>query len=109
MKTLTTKKITLATVKSFINKNRANLFINVKSSFDGMTDGIESLHAGFVPAKADGTKAINPTDYGNNTQGIEGVWFVGDSRDYFTAFENETLIGYEVTNSCGRFIVAIAK
>ena len=43
----TKMKTTKSTIKSFINKNIDNLFINVKSSFDGMTDCCESLHEGF--------------------------------------------------------------
>ena len=35
-------KITKATVKSFIKKNIDDMYINVRSSFDGMTDGLES-------------------------------------------------------------------
>ena len=106
--TQTAKKITLSTVKSFIKKNRENLFINVKSSFDGMTDGVEQLHKGFIKAKADKTISIN-SDYYNRTQGIEGAWFVGGSRDYFTAFDKDNLTGYEISNSCGTFILSISK
>jgi len=105
---MTTKKITLATVKSFINKNRDNLLINVKSSFDGMTDCCESLHEGFIKAKADKTQSLN-SDYRNATQGIEGAWFVGRSNDYCTPYETGTLKGIEVYNSCGCFILAIEK
>ena len=100
------KKPTLATVKSFINKNRENLFINVKSSFDGMTDGVEQLHGGFMPAKKDKTVSIN-SDYYNTTQGIEGVWFVGGSRDYIYPYNESGFTGYRVSNSCGVFILAI--
>jgi hypothetical protein len=97
-----TKKITLATVKSFIRKNSGSLSINVCSAFDGMLDGCTSQHAGFVTAQPE-TKNVDMT------MGIKGAWFVGSSRDYFTAFENDTLVGYEVYNSCGRFIIATAK
>lgn len=100
------KKPTLATVKSFINKNRENLFINVKSSFDGMTDGVESLRGGFAPAKKDKTVSVN-SDYYNATQGIEGVWFVGGSRDYVSRYDENGFVGYTVCNSCGAFILAI--
>jgi hypothetical protein len=34
------KKITAATIKSFIRKNEANAFLRVKSKFDGMIAGI---------------------------------------------------------------------
>jgi hypothetical protein len=41
--------------------------------------------------------------------GIKGAWFVGQSRDYFDAFENDNFIGYKVYNSCGSFYLAINK
>lgn len=104
----TNKKITLSTVKSFIRKNREHLYINVKSSFDGMTDGVEQLHNGFVKTEQDKTESLNSSYY-KSTQGINGAWFVGSSRDYFTAFENENFKGYEVSNACGCFILSIQK
>jgi hypothetical protein len=106
METLQSKKITLSTVKSFIKKNRENLFINVKSSFDGMTDGVEQLHNGFTKIKPDKTISIN-SDYYNSTQNIQGAWFVGSSRDYFTAYNSGNLTGFEISNFCGTFILAI--
>ncbi len=105
------KKITIATVKSFLKKYSENVFINVKSRFDGMTDGTEQLHGGFTKATAD-------TDHPAHTLGIAGAWFVGQSRDYFTPYDNNMLhltggighlTGIEVSNSCGRFILAVKK
>lgn len=102
--TITTKKITLATVKKFIRENKDKLYINVKSSFDGMTDCVESLNGGFV-------KALETTDHLDHTQGIKGAWFVGQSRDYFTKYDNigGDMTGIEVSNSCGSFVLAIHK
>jgi len=98
----TKMKTTKSTIKSFINKNIDNLFINVKSSFDGMTDCCESLHEGF--------KKVSKSDsYERWNLGIEDAWFVGQSRDYFTSYETDTLTGYEVSNCCGHFIIAIEK
>jgi len=98
------KKITLATIKSFIKKNEGKLFINVKSRFDGMTDGVESQHGGFVAA-------VQTEDHKSYCLGIKGAWFVGQSRDYFTAYDNLAgdMTGFEVSNSCGRFILAVKK
>jgi hypothetical protein len=98
----TSKKITLATVKSFIRKNRSSLFINVKSSFDGMVDGCTSRNEGFI-------KAADDTNHPEHSFGVKGAWFVGQSRDYFKAYESETATGFEVSNSCGHFILAIYK
>lgn len=104
----TTKKPTLATVKSFIKNNRNDLLINVKSSFDGMDDCVRQLYDGFNFAKADKTQSLN-SDYHDRTQGIQGAWFVGSSRDYVTKYETDSLTGYDISNCCGHFILAIKK
>ncbi|MDZ4241142.1 MAG: hypothetical protein U1D31_03425 [Patescibacteria group bacterium] len=31
------------------------------------------------------------------------------SRDYFTAYADDKFIGYEITNCCGHFILAMAR
>ncbi len=98
------KKITLSTVKSFINKNSGQLLINVRSSFDGMQDCVASVNGGFTIAKSDDREWNK-----RNTLGIIGAWFVGSSRDYFSAYETDTLKGIEVSNSCGSFIIAVNK
>lgn len=95
-------KITLATVKSFIKKNIDNLYLNVKSEFDGMTDGLNYLNEGFKKAE----KTEQDSDY---TLGIKNAYFVGNSRDYFSAYEDEKFIGIHVYNSCGSFDIAIQK
>ena len=96
------QKITLATVKSFVKKNRESLFIDVRSKFDGMIDGIRHENEGFGKAG----KTEENIDY---TLGVSGAWFVGRSRDYFEQFENEKFIGIKVFNSCGSFILAVEK
>lgn len=90
----------MATVKSFVRKNSDQLMINVKSSFDGMIDGCQWLNEGFKKAAPD-------TDHASHTLGIKGAWFVGQSRDYFTPFEENNLTGITVSNSCGHFVLAI--
>lgn len=86
---LRTKKITAATVKSFINKAEV-LFVESISSFSGMSDCVEqNTDRKLVEVPKD--KAI----------GHSGVWMVGSSRDYFTFKETETHYGIEVYNSCG--------
>jgi hypothetical protein len=97
------KKITKATLKSFIAKNRDGLFINVKSEFDGYSDGLESRGGGFVKAEAD--------DRGHcqkNTLGIEGLWIVGN-HNTFEAYDDGIFTGIEYMNCCGHGIVAIRK
>lgn len=94
------KRITKSTIKSFIRKNANDLFINVKSSFDGMTDCCESCAGGFRRIQEDSVH----TDY---TLGVKGAWFVGSSRDYFRPYSENGFTGYEVSNCCGRFILAV--
>lgn len=98
------KKITLATVKKFIKENKDNLLIKVESKFDGMTDCVQSVKDNFD--KAISTEWSLKTA---NTLGIQGAWFVGESRDYFTKYESDSLTGIEVYNSCGSFILAVKK
>jgi hypothetical protein len=101
-----TKKITLATFKAFIKKNKDNLFILNETDFDGMTDCVTDCKG--TPRKAEFKDPAN--EYAlPNTLGIKGVWLVLDSRDYFKPYEDEVFKGIEVSNSCGRFIVGIIK
>lgn len=97
-----TTKITAATFKSFVKKNVNNLFVNVTSEFDSMTDATEQRRDGFKEAKTG-------ADHYENTLGIQQVWLVGQSRDFFSHYEDDTYTGIAVSNSCGRFIVAIKK
>jgi hypothetical protein len=86
---LKNKKITLATLKSFVKK-APKLFVEQKSSFDGMTDGIEYFkNSTLVEISKE------------NAIGINGVYTVGGSRDYFKFHENEKFFGIEVYNCCG--------
>lgn len=94
-------KITIATVKSFINKNRADLLVNQKSSFDGMTDCVQSHDFGFSPA----VDALNNL---SNNLNIRGVWICGRGHDYCTAYDEKGVKGFEVYNSCGTFVVGVA-
>ena len=94
------KKITRATIKSFINKNE--IYLKTKSKFDGMTDGCESCYDQSINK----AERVEPTKY---NLGIKGAWFVGSSRDYFNAYEENGYTGYEVYNSCGTFYLLTPK
>ena len=94
------KKITKATVKSFIRKNRQNLLIDVKSRFDGMVDCVMPVEGAFITCK-------QTERYLENTYGIEFAWFVGSGDDKFEAYEENGFKGYKVYNCCGSFILAI--
>jgi len=93
------KKITLATVKSFINKT-ADLHISTRSTFDGMQDCVAST------GNREFAKANRTDEFIENTFGIVGAWFVKGSRDYFTEYNDGKFAGFEVYNCCGKFILA---
>jgi hypothetical protein len=96
------KKITIATVKSFIKKNKDILLINVKSRFDGQVDGVEDGKDGF--------KAIRISErFNSHTLGILGVWFTPSTRNWCQAYEDEFYTGFRVDNCVGCFVVAVPK
>lgn len=101
------KKITLATVKSFVKKNFDNLYIKNESDFDGMQDCVTQCEdKPFRKVKKD----ERDNEYTNKrTLCIAGAWFVGSSRDYFSEYEDNNFTGIEVYNSCGSFILAVGK
>lgn len=102
------KKITAATFKAFVRKNREALQIATKSRFDGMVDGSVSGSGKFSPVRASRDNGpFTMDDLGKHDCGIAGVWLVGRSRDWFQEYNKDGFTGIEVSNSCGCFIVAI--
>ncbi len=96
-----TKKITLATIKSFIRKNRDRLLISTRSRFDAMEDGCrECSDRGFSPA-------LQAEKAWKENLGIQGAWFVGGSRNFFEEYADGNVVGYEVSNCCGHFVLAV--
>lgn len=96
------KKITLATVKSFLKKNEGKIYFKANSDFNGMTDCVESVKDEF--------KLATKTDqHMEHSYGIDGAWFVGYSRDYFKPFETDQFTGIYVYNSCGSFYLGLKK
>jgi hypothetical protein len=97
------RKITLATFKKFIRDNIDNLYISQISRFDGMTDCVESIQDKrfYKVEKVDMTKP--------NTLGIGGLWLVLSGRDYFTEYENESMMGIRLDNCCGANIITTLK
>ena len=97
------KRVTLATVKAFIRKHRAELLISTLSEFDAGTDGVQhSGNRAFVPAQ-DPDEGHNHS----NCLGIRGAWFVFGSRDYFTPLERDGVKGFHVYNCCGSFDIGV--
>ena len=78
-------KITKATLKSFCKKNKDNLFITIKSHFDGMVDCVMPINNP-EKRKVDDYEAI-----------LERYLVSGGN--YFSEIEN----GIEVYNCCGTF------
>lgn len=97
-----TKKITLATLKAFARRNKESLFVRVDMSFSGMTDCVEAVKDSF--------KRVELKEPGNYWRaGIEGLYLVGRSNDYFTLFDEGAFFGIEVYNCCGSSVLAIKK
>ena len=86
------KKITLATVKSFMRKNAENLWAKTESSFDGMIDCVAAVKGEW--------KRANPSELLEKLVGSRGA------RDFYRHYENGPWIGIEVSNCCGCWIVA---
>lgn len=96
-------RIRRTTVQAFLRKYAGQVQLRLDSAFDGMTDGVTYARtATFKPA-------ISTERNLEHSMGLQGVWFVGDGRDYITPFESDTLTGYSVYNCCGSFILAIPK
>ena len=98
------KRITRTTIKSFIRKNSADLHIKIRARFDGMIDGLDwKKGAQFVKAETP-VELFHPEKY-EHTLGVKGAWFTG--RDFYVPIEEEGFKGFEVSNSCGVFTLAV--
>lgn len=95
------KKVTMATIKSFIRKNAGEILIRTNSSFDGMTDCVENCK------NPEFTPALKGEISESHELGLHGAWFVGSSRDYLTAWERDGMRGFHVSNCCGSFDIAV--
>ncbi len=104
MKTLKeTKKITLATLKAFAKRNEGKIYAKTETEFNSMVDGVEkSPHSEWKKAELTEEK-------GHYKTGIQGVYTVGFSRDYFSLYEDNEYEGIEVNNCCGVTILAIKR
>jgi len=98
-------KPTLATLKSFVRKNDGKLLLKVSSKFDGMTDCVEHVSDTFTTAE----KTEWSEKHTSHTLGYQGVWLVGQSRDYISPINSNGLVGFHVFNACGSFDVAVRE
>lgn len=97
-------RITLATIKKFIRENSNDLYAKCTSSFDGMTDCVEKRNEDFVKVDSKKIDLKKETDLG-----IERLWFVRCSRDYFKPYSENGYTGYCISNSCGNSVIAIKQ
>lgn len=95
-------KATMATIKSFVRKNQGRLYIREASSFDPMTDCVQS-----VPWCERKFQSAEPGKHPDNDLGVSGAWFVKGSRDYFTPISEDGFTGFHVYNCCGSFDLAV--
>jgi hypothetical protein len=98
------KKITLATIKSFLRKNEGSLFVSHGYSFDGMTDCCQ-------PSNDTSIKVLEGSfdKDSRRTLGFPALWFVGGGGDNFYPKEIESegvkYTGFEVYNCCASFTI----
>ena len=83
------KKITQATLKSFIKKNISILYVCKRADFDAIQDCVVYDNKGFKPAQL-------TEEYKKYNLGIQGIWLVDVGRNYFEHFENDDFIGIEI-------------
>ena len=94
------KRITKATLKSFLKKYQDSIYINETSSFNGSVDMVTSIDNGFQKVEFN-------LDNHKNTLGYQGIWIVG--KDWYNAYDDGKYVGIEYNNCCGSAIVAILK
>ena len=95
-------KLPNAPFKRFIKKNFSNLYLKIENEFDSMVDSVSRVEGSFE-------KVRPASDYLEHKLGVAGLWLVGQSRDYFTEFDNGIYKGIEYCNCCGSGIIAIKK
>lgn len=95
-------KITLSTLKAFAKRNSSQLFSKCTRDFDGMDDCVGEVEGKFIPTQI-------TSETGCFKTGIQGIYTVGSSRDYFNIYEDDTYFGITVYNCCGSSILAIKK
>lgn len=99
-----TKKITRSTIKSFIKNNFDNLYIATLSRFNGMIDCVDQCNdQTFNKVELDKRERFN-----DSSLTIKNAYFV-KGRDYFTKFNKNGFVGYEIWNCVGCFILAIKE
>ena len=97
------KKITLATVKSWIKKNHGNIYIQIKNDFCGYNDCV------IANKEPTWELASHNQNVNDNTLGINGAWVVKQSRDSLNAYDDNQYQGFYIYNCTGSFYIGIKK
>lgn len=96
------EKITRATLKAFIARAGSSLLVRFEGGFDGMTDCVRQYDdAKFVPARLTSQDS-------RYTLGVAGVYVLPSSRNSFSLFRKDGVIGIHYYNCCGHGTVAVA-
>lgn len=97
----TQKKITKATIKSFIRKNKDEIMVLHTNRFDAYCDGVRPVSEPFerVEFRIENGKEVPsylsvPLDIRHNI---------------FKPYNKNGMIGFEVYNCCGTYVVAIPQ
>ena len=88
--TLKMKKITKATLKSFLNKNKT--YTKQTNDFDGSDDCLKNIDRKFE---------LNTRSTGDVLKDV-----LVYSRNFFNSYNDGQFEGIEVSNCCGRHIIA---
>jgi hypothetical protein len=98
------KRITFATVKSFVKKALAkdSFYVMRYTSFDGMCDSVIANKTAAI--KFDSVD-LDKQDFGTN----RAIWFVRGGGDYFKFMDLGSYYGIEVYNCCGCSVLLTKK
>ena len=98
------KKPTLATLKSFVRRNKGNLQVRFRSDFDGMTDCVQRHHN---PQWQEARDSDQGERMAQHDLGVSGAYCVLRGRDYITPLSEPGYDGYAVYNCCGSWDIAV--
>jgi len=93
-------KITLATVRKFVNENIKNgtpVYATRLSVFDGMIDMVDKIE--------------NPVEYRIDSfeDAEKTIYFTSTAKNYFSSIEDNETVGFTVWNCCGDGVIYVKK
>jgi hypothetical protein len=97
-----TKRPTKTTLKTFIKNNTDKLYIRVSSRYDGMLEGMVSGEAEFSQVAPFTYQADNSRSYG-----VPHILMF--KSDFVRIYSDVTFKGFEVSTTCGTFVLAVKK